>query len=184
MPRGRRDWLHRLLTSASTISGDIVECGVGKGKSLDNIAEFVVNTNSCKRVYAFESWGPFTVPGEHDSSTEARNCAGVTVGDKAIVLQRLGERVSVVTFVDGYIEETLPQWPPRPLSFIHLDLDLYQPYKTALMWLWPLLNHGGVMVFDEYLEPKYPGAKIAVDEYFTGRGVAIQDGLRAWVQKT
>lgn len=47
-----------------------------------------------------------------------------------------------------------------------LDCDLYESYKIALGFIWPKLNQGGYIFLDEYFSLKYPGARIAVDEFF------------------
>lgn len=47
-------------------------------------------------------------------------------------------------------------------------MDLYQSYKTCLEHLFPKVVSGGIVLFDEYDTPNWPGAKKAIDEYFKG----------------
>lgn len=54
----------------------------------------------------------------------------------------------------------------KPIALLHIDGDLYQSYKDALTVLFPLVVKGGIIIFDEYNEPAWPGATKAVDEFF------------------
>tara|TARA_X000000950_G_scaffold286754_1_gene396689 strand:- start:10872 stop:11237 length:366 start_codon:yes stop_codon:yes gene_type:complete len=62
----------------------------------------------------------------------------------------------------------------EPISFLHLDVDLYSSYKDCLEFFFPKLVKGGIVTFDEYTvdddlkERKgwnLIGAKIAIDEF-------------------
>lgn len=47
-----------------------------------------------------------------------------------------------------------------------LDCDLYESYKVALPFVWERLSRGGYIFLDEYYSLKFPGARIATDEFF------------------
>jgi hypothetical protein len=71
-----------------------------------------------------------------------------------------------VEFVSGFFEDSLKNFePPKKFMFVHLDVDLHSSYKTCLPFFYDRLAAGGVMGFDEYNDPKWPGAKQAVDEF-------------------
>ena len=53
-----------------------------------------------------------------------------------------------------------------------IDSDLYNSYKVALKFFWPRLIKGGCLYLDEYFSFKYPGAKIACDEFFNENQLA------------
>lgn len=50
-----------------------------------------------------------------------------------------------------------------------LDCDLYLSYKTALPFVWRNLSRGGYIFLDEYYSLKFPGGRIATDEFFAIR---------------
>jgi len=50
-----------------------------------------------------------------------------------------------------------------------LDSDLYLSYKTVLPFIWDRLVTAGYMFLDEYYSLKFPGARIATDEFFTDK---------------
>ncbi len=47
-----------------------------------------------------------------------------------------------------------------------IDADLYASYKICLPYIWPRLTRGGYLYLDEYYSLKFPGARIACDEFF------------------
>ena len=58
-----------------------------------------------------------------------------------------------VELVVGWFDETLPEFVlshPGPVSFLHVDCDLYSSTKTVLDHLEPRILPGAVIVFDEY----------------------------------
>ncbi|ROP39161.1 class I SAM-dependent methyltransferase [Saccharothrix texasensis] len=60
--------------------------------------------------------------------------------------------------VVGWFDDTLPGFldeHPGPVSFLHVDCDLYSSTKTVLELVGPRLVPGSVIVFDEYFN--YPG---------------------------
>jgi predicted O-methyltransferase YrrM len=72
-----------------------------------------------------------------------------------------------ITLVPGLFAETLPRYD-QPIALLHVDADLYESYLDCLQNLWPRVEVGGVVTFDEYGEPEtWPGARRAVDEFFT-----------------
>ena len=182
MNKGRTELYGRLYNYVAHVPGDVAECGVGKGKSLETLARLA--SSNGRQVWAFESWQEFPPLSEFDKDgTATALTEGLIVGDKQAVLGRLGSLVDCVSFVDGYFADTLPHFY-EPLALVNLDVDLYAAYSQALLWLWPLLSPGGVMVFDEYHEDqKYPGAKRAVDRFLTTTRHELHEDIRWWARK-
>ena len=52
------------------------------------------------------------------------------------------------------------------IDILHLDCDLYESYLDCLNMLYKNVVSGGSIIFDEYYSHKYPGARIAVNEFF------------------
>ena len=50
-----------------------------------------------------------------------------------------------------------------------IDCDLYQSHLDVLNFVWPKLNRGGYIYFDEYYSLKFAGARIAIDEFFKNK---------------
>ena len=63
-----------------------------------------------------------------------------------------------VKLYKGWFDESVPVWAadhPGPISFIHMDADLYSSTKTVLDILGARIVPGTVIQFDEYFN--YPG---------------------------
>ena len=74
-----------------------------------------------------------------------------------------------VTFVAGRLQDSLQAYDGGPIAFLHLDVDFHASYKTALEELYEHVVPGGIMAFDEYRQPMWPGATLAIDEFFAAR---------------
>jgi hypothetical protein len=68
-----------------------------------------------------------------------------------------------VHFVQGPVEETLPEHAPAEIALLRLDTDWYASTKHELVHLYPRLAPGGVLIIDDYAY--WRGARQAVDEY-------------------
>jgi len=53
--------------------------------------------------------------------------------------------------------------------FAHIDCDAYKPHLECLEYIYPNLTKGGCIVFDDYGSKAWPGAKKAVDEFFSDK---------------
>jgi hypothetical protein len=54
----------------------------------------------------------------------------------------------------------------KKIDILHLDCDLYESYLNCLNKLYKNVSKGGSIIFDEYYSHKYPGARMAVNEFF------------------
>jgi hypothetical protein len=54
---------------------------------------------------------------------------------------------------------------PKKISVGLIDCDLYGGYKTSLKFFWPRLEKKGKLFLDEYYSLKFPGPRIAVNEF-------------------
>ena len=78
-----------------------------------------------------------------------------------------------VHLIKGWFSDTLPSFD-KPISLLHVDVDLYQSYLDVLENLYPMVSHGGVVAFDEYRDPNWVGASQAIHEFF-GNDVNIRE---------
>ncbi|PZS36864.1 MAG: macrocin O-methyltransferase, partial [Pseudonocardiales bacterium] len=78
---------------------------------------------------------------------------------------------SLVHYVKGKVEETLPEQAPEKIAFLRLDTDWYESTKHEMETLWPRLAPGGVLIVDDY--GHWKGSRQAVDEYIAENNLAI-----------
>ena len=76
-----------------------------------------------------------------------------------------------VHLIKGPFNETMSEsqsFPTKIMAGI-LDCDLYLSYQTALPFIWSRLSKGGYIFLDEYYSIKFPGARIATNEFFDSK---------------
>jgi hypothetical protein len=178
-------YFKRLFDRIADIDGHIVECGVGKGRSLLLLATLAKDEGRGRHLWGFDSFEGFPEPSSHDSSP--RNPQKGDWSDTSIVYvlnylkgsqldpQFIGAHI---TLIKGFFNETLLHYRHEPIAFLHLDCDLYGSYKDSLTLLYDKVVPGGVICFDEYMKTgqmlSFPGAARAIDEFFGARRGDIQ----------
>ena len=56
----------------------------------------------------------------------------------------------------------------------NIDSDLYESYRIILASLYPKLVKGGMIHLDEYFSLKFPGARIATDQFARENGLKLK----------
>ena len=160
-----RCWvLYSVARQCASLTGEWWECGVYKGGTallLGTIRDRLAPQIQLRLFDSFKGM-PRThedkdvhVEGDfHDTSIEAVRSV---VGSNA------------VAFHVGTIPSSFTGVPCNALSLVHIDLDLYEGILKSCERVYPQLVKGGVMLFDDYGFPSCPGARAAVDEFFSGK---------------
>ncbi len=183
----------KLFSLALNIPGDIAELGVYRGMGLftwANLLECYAIGDRTKIVYGFDNWAGFKELSHKDAQIH-QNC-GKDVGgfDSSIFYEEIQSAIQIfdedrfipqkprIKLISGDIEKTVPQFIKENqglrFSLVHFDCDLYKPTLEALKALWPVITKGGVLIFDEYAIPEWPGETKAVDEFFQHKEVRLQ----------
>lgn len=167
-------WLY-LLEQTRNLEGDIVELGVGPGRFLAYCASWLKATGSPKRYYGYDTFRGFPSVSEKDKENlSPERLKRVRLGNYAFskariekLIRRLGLRN--VELIEGDFTQTLQEIRLK-ISFLYMDCDLYESYKTGLERLYERVVQGGVILFDEYeCVKEWPGARRAVDEFFSDK---------------
>jgi len=173
-------YFERMFKLILGIDGDIVECGVGEGKTFLFLA-FLTNKEGTKRnLWGFDSFEGFPEPTIEDNSFrdpkkgQLKKSTVKTVKDR---LEREGIdedfRKNRTHIIKGFFDKSLDLYKGNRIALLHLDVDLYQSYKCTLEKLFPRIVKGGIVLFDEYNSQKFPGATKAINEYFSPKGIKI-----------
>lgn len=185
LPRIYRGALDRYLyfkdmvEEVRQVEGDIVECGVsiGHGALLFSLLGEYVGVN--RVYYGFDSFEGFPDPVAKDETTPIKG-RGFWANPPDTVLKvlrdgRLSEETigNRIRLVKGWFDATLPKYEGK-IALLHLDCDLYESYKLALEQLYDKVQPGGVIMFDEYHDDRWPGATKAIDEFFADKPETVQ----------
>ena len=165
---------------------DIVECGVGNGSSALLFAKVAYLREL--NYFAFDTFEGFLPPSQFDSGySEKRSVYKFfTIDYVKENLLKAGlskAEINKINFIKGDILETAISYKGCP-GLVLVDLDLYEPIKFSLDYFYEKLPKGGLLICDEYDSEKellkWPGAKIAVDEFAEKYGVNLN---RHWTGK-
>jgi len=165
--RQRHYTLNYLLWSAKLDQGDVCELGCWRGLSAYQIAAHCRSLPSDIAFHIFDSFEGLSeyqsvdVPegNQHDLDQRRKHFACAL----EIVKDNLKE-FSFIEYHKGWIPERFHQVADRQFSFVHVDVDLYQPIYDSFEFFYPRLVKHGIMVFDDYGCTQFPGAKKAIDE--------------------
>ena len=97
------------------------------------------------------------------SSGDFSNTSLDSIKEKARILN-----LTNIKYIQGDIRETLKNSkniPRNNIGAILIDCDLYLAYKSILNSLWPIIDNNTIIYLDEYFSFKFPGARIATDEF-------------------
>jgi len=147
MPRVARfpngDEFLKAMLAIPAPAGLVLEFGVFSGHSIGLIA----SARPDQTVYGFDSFEglpEYWRPGFDTGTFKTEGLPAVPAN---------------VTLVPGWFDRSLPAFldahPGQPVSFLHIDCDLYSSTQTVLAQLKDRIIAGTVIVFDEYLN--YPG---------------------------
>ena len=168
------------LNDVKNIDGDIVECGVGFGHTLFLLCFRSHIENKKRNLWAFDSFEGFPEPSIEDSSFrnpkkgEWKVITPTDIDD--IFFRRCGLPMKAkerLIITKGYFSDTLPNNKINKIALLHLDVDLYESYKTCLDNLYQKVAPGGIILFDEYKQKNtqkvFPGAAKAIDQFFSDK---------------
>ena len=162
----RKYTLKELIKLTDEIKGDTVELGVYYGASSYLIAQHGTRFN--KSHHMLDSWEGLSKPSKEDGDYWSKNDLSSSLDHCKKNLLPIEKKFLV--YYKGWIPMTLQKIPDNLFfSFIHFDLDLYEPTKHGLEFFYDRLNTGGMIVFDDYTFTTCPGVKLAVDEFFENK---------------
>jgi hypothetical protein len=162
---------------AAGVPGDIVECGVWRGGSMMVIASTLHELGVDDRdLYLFDTFTHMPFPGEedvdvfgraaadyYDEASEAEAFRYLPLDAVKEALASTGYPVERMHFVQGLVEETIPEQAPDQIALCRLDTDWYESTAHEMEHLYPRVVPGGMVLIDDY--GHFQGAKKAVDEY-------------------
>lgn len=143
--------------------GTWVEFGVWVGSTLQRITAERGNA----KVYGFDSF-----QGLPEAWENRQNKGAFALQQSEIPV------IPDAKLIVGWFQDTLPNWKPaEPITFAHIDCDIYSAASCALTHILPMLADGAIIVFDELFN--YPGFE---EHEMKALYEAYQKGLRyEWI---
>jgi len=150
---------------SAKVKGHFLEFGVYRGGTISYIARMRPDVT----IHGFDSFEGLS-----------HEWKGYTLDKGAFALGgRLPRVPRNVQLYKGWFDNTLPKWIiaiQGPVSFVHIDCDLYSSTKTVFEHLAPRIVGGTVIAFDEYFGyPNWKQHEIkAFKELVADRGLSYE----------
>ena len=177
------DKLHALISATKYVSrfdipGGIAAFGVWRGGDMKAVAltlEAIGDLSRDLYLYdTFEAMTPSTDPGGRQDRAPAAGSpdAGVkdTTAQAVASLKDVQARFTTgrypqdrIHFVEGPVEETIPDQLPEQISILCLDTDFYESTHHEFQHAYERLASGGVLIIDDYGAGQ--GSRTATDEF-------------------
>jgi len=159
------------------IPGDFVECGVWRGGSVILIALALAHFGDTDRkIFLYDTFTGMTKPDEKDVDWDGLNLQKKWEKDQNTKwgyggnLEEVRNNVYAsnypkdnFVFVEGPVEQSLPETKPENCALLRLDTDWYASTYHELVHLYPILSSGGILIIDDYGWCR--GARTATNQY-------------------
>ncbi|TFI58914.1 hypothetical protein E2493_07580 [Sphingomonas parva] len=136
--------LYLCAIQAAKIEGDLVEVGVWKGGTGALMAACFGGVE----VHLFDT---FAGVAKADADKDTMYCGGEHSDTSRELVQALFARVGVTPnfHVGIFPDDTLADVPER-VALAHIDVDVYASAKESFEAIWPRVQSGGFVIFDDY----------------------------------
>lgn len=170
----RRWMLAQLMRLTEGVPGDTAECGVYRGCGSWAMLRMNEKSKFARIHHVFDSFAGVSAPNVEDGGHWTQGDLAAQEDEVRDALGAEGYRL-----YKGWIPERFPEVADMQFSFIHVDVDLYEPTRASIEFFYERLNSGGILLCDDYGFETCPGATRAVDEFLNDKPekmVALADG--------
>lgn len=151
---------------------DFAECGCWKGHSSYFISKLILKSDKNIKFHIFDSFEGLSKETPKDNELLKLNKNGIEkirsqfLSNEDFVRNKVLKEFQFVNIYKGWIPEKFKIIENSKFSFVHIDVDLYEPTYKSLEFFYPRLVEGGIIVCDDYNSKFFDGSKKAWDEFF------------------
>lgn len=141
--------LWNLVSNLKNVDGNILEVGVWKGGTGALIASALRNISTNSKVFLVDTFEGVVKAGEYDTTYKGGEHADTSVS----IVGRLIEKLDLnnTKIVKGiFPDEVNLNAELSKIRLCHIDVDTYQSAKDVFEAIWPQIEIGGFVVFDDY----------------------------------
>jgi hypothetical protein len=179
--------LYFLVYATENSTANIAECGVFRGFSALAIKLVLLNTSKINKLFLIDSFEGLSEPVKEDwTSDRGSSMSKGHFATPVDFVQTIFKNYDNVNIIKGWIPEPFTALPESNWSFVHLDVDLYEPIYDTLNYFYPKMVSGGVILNDDYNSPLFPGAGIAWREFFESKKesfLILDSGQSVFIKK-
>jgi len=157
--------LYQLAHATACVPGSVAELGVFRGGSAKLLSRVLARSAPDKRLHLFDTFEGLPV---HDPERDAHRKGELNETSFEEVKEFLGDSKQL-EWHQGLFSNTFPQVSEERFCLVHVDADLYASVWECCEFFYPRMSPGAVLLFDDYGFVSCPGAREAVDEFFSGK---------------
>jgi len=139
--------------AAKRVGGSFAEFGIFQGAWIERLFHMTESAGlSDRHIYGFDSFKGLSKP--HETFDVAFWKEGMYAASRADVEKNLkvAERPRI-KLIEGFFDESLERDDAKTvgkIAFARIDCDIYEPAKRCLEFLSSRLEHGAILVFDDW----------------------------------
>ena len=153
--------LYNLVKNISHLEGNLAEFGVFRGGS----SLITIEANQRKKpIYLFDTFEG--LPQVHDGNDAYWKHGEMSETSVEFVQSFLN--YPKAEYFKGFFPDSAKSIKSdEKYCFVHIDVDIYQSMLDGCLYFYEKVVPGGVMLFDDYGDLSCPGAKKAIDMFFS-----------------
>jgi O-methyltransferase len=130
------------------VDGDVLEVGVWRGGTGTLLARRAADCGFDARVYLADTFAGVAHAGDEDPWYRGGEHADTSPEIVGALARANG--VEPELLVGIFPDDTGHLVDERTFRLVHIDVDVYESARQVLLWAWPRLSVGGVVVWDDY----------------------------------
>lgn len=142
--------LWHLISQISKIEGAMIEIGVWKGGTAGIICKRAKLDGLNKSIYLADTFTGVAKASDKDERYKGGEHADTS---PKIVKELLSSKLNLGNYkiLEGvFPDDTAHLIKDDKFSFCHIDVDTYDSAEDIVDWIWPKLQIGGLIVYDDY----------------------------------
>ncbi len=169
------------------VPGNFIEAGVWRGGVIILMGALInAHQMTDRKVFAADSFAgiPKNARALNDPVDSWSDRWVASLEEVQQNISRFGLLDDKISFVPGFFSETLKTLADETFAVMRLDSDSYDSVEESLVYLYPRLSTGGVIIIDDW---HLVGCKAAVTNYRARHGITeelkVHDGNAYWVKQ-
>jgi len=159
-----------LDTIDNNIEGDIVEFGCYVGESSKYLMKTLLETNSNKKLFVYDSFEGLPPLSKWEEGTGWRS--GTLKSTEEILISNFeNNNLPIPVIHKDWFKDVPEEKIPEKISFAFLDGDFYDSIYDSLNKVFDRVSDGGYICFHDYQRNDLPGVRAAIEDVFKEKGV-------------
>ena len=148
----------------NNIEGDVVEFGCYVGESSKYLMKTLVETNSNKKLFVYDSFEGLPELSKWEENTGWT--PGTLKTTEEVLISNFTKNNLPIPFIHKDWFKNIPHYKiPQKISFAFLDGDFYDSIYDSLEKIYDKVSEGGHILFHDYERYDLPGVRAAIEDF-------------------